>query len=101
MGELAINLITSADKIKKKKKNDSNVMDYCKDSSFGRDRIWVNNQEIGHIHGNKLIDFPFPFQLRKVLVAEGRVSLHHIFPTVVGGVSYWIKGVDDDNRPSE
>jgi hypothetical protein len=25
------------------------------------------------------------------------VSLHHFFPTVVGGVSYWIKGVDDDN----
>lgn len=41
-------------------------------------------------------DFPFPLQLRKVLVAQGRVSSHHIFPTVVGGVSYWIK-VDDDN----
>jgi hypothetical protein len=57
----------------------------------------VNNQEIEHINGNKLMDFPFPFQLRKVLVANDRVSLHHFFPTVVGGVSYWIKGVDDDN----
>jgi hypothetical protein len=43
-------------------------------------------------------DFPFPLHLRKDLVANGRVSLHHIFPTVVGGVSYWIKGVDDYNR---
>jgi len=54
----------------------------------------ANRQEMGHIHGNSLIDFPFPLQLRKKLVSSGKVSLHHVLPDS-GWASYWIKSDAD------
>jgi hypothetical protein len=57
---------------------------------FGGKEFCVNRREMGHIHGNTLVDFPFPLQLRKELVSSGRVSLHHVLPES-GWASYWIK----------
>lgn len=41
----------------------------------GRDR-----REIGHLHGNGLLDIPFSRTLRDAAVAAGLAQPHHIFP---------------------
>lgn len=57
---------------------------------FGGTEFQVNGREMGHIHGNSLVDFPFPLQIRKDLVASSKVSLHHVLPES-GWATYWIK----------
>jgi hypothetical protein len=53
-------------------------------------------REMGHIHGDRLADLPFPMKTRNELVNSGRASLHHVLPRS-GWVSYWIeKGEDED-----
>jgi hypothetical protein len=68
---------------------------YCWNSSLWRNKEFrANRREMGHIHGNSLVDFPFPVQLRKELVFSGKVSLHHVLPES-GWASYWIKSDTD------
>ena len=54
----------------------------------------VNGHEIGHLHGSRLADLPFPVRMRKELVAAGRAQLHHVLPQT-GWVSYPIRGEED------
>jgi hypothetical protein len=54
-------------------------------------------REIGHIHGDELVDIPFPAKLRDALVAAGRAELHHIFPKM-GAVSFWLREGADVQR---
>jgi hypothetical protein len=54
----------------------------------------MNRHEIGHLHGDRLADLPFPVRMRKELVAEGRAQLHHVLPET-GWVSYPIRGEKD------
>jgi hypothetical protein len=54
----------------------------------------LNKREIGHIHGDRVADLPFPKDIRNKLVNSGRVSAHHFLPQS-GWVSYWIKGEQD------
>ena len=54
----------------------------------------VNRHEIGHLHGDRLADLPFPVRMRKELVAEGRAQLHHVLPET-GWVSYPIRAEKD------
>jgi hypothetical protein len=61
---------------------------------YGGIEFRINKKEIGHIHGNRLADLPFPMKIRDELVNSGRVSPHHILPKS-GWVSYWIKGEGD------
>ena len=61
---------------------------------FGGVEFQVGNREIGHLHGNYQADIPFSAQLRKELVASGRVSLHHLYPNS-GWVSFYIRSADD------
>ena len=61
---------------------------------YGGIEFRINKKEIGHIHGNRLADLPFPMKIRDELVNSGRVSPHHILPKS-GWVSYWIKGEED------
>lgn len=49
---------------------------------------------MGHLHGDELVDLPFPIETRKELVVSGRVLPHHIYPES-GRVSYWIRNSDD------
>ncbi len=50
--------------------------------------------EIGHLHGNGMIDIPFNTQLRECLVAEGKANPHHMLPET-GWVSYFMRGEAD------
>ena len=61
---------------------------------FGGVEFQINNHEIGHLHGNRLADLPFPVRVRKELVEAGRASPHHILPES-GWVSYHIRGEED------
>jgi hypothetical protein len=54
----------------------------------------VNGHEIGHLHGDRLADLPFPVRVRRELVAEGKAQLHHVLPRT-GWVSYPIRGEED------
>lgn len=59
---------------------------------FGGIEFRIGNREMGHVHGDKLADLPFPLQIRNKLIESGRVSAHHILPQS-GWVSKWINGV--------
>jgi len=51
-------------------------------------------REIGHVHGNYLVDIPFPKKIRNELISEGHVKPHHILPDS-GWVSFYIKSDPD------
>ena len=49
---------------------------------------------MGHIHGEKLADLPFPMEIRKGLIASGKVLPHIIYPESMW-VSYIIRSEED------
>jgi hypothetical protein len=61
---------------------------------FGGLEFRLNKREMGHIHGDRVADLPFPMDVRNKLVNSGRVSVHHFLPQS-GWVSYWLKGEQD------
>jgi Luciferase len=61
---------------------------------FGGMEFRVNHHEIGHLHGSRLADLPFPVRIRKELVESGRASPHHVLPDT-GWVTYYIRGAED------
>ncbi len=54
----------------------------------------VGRREIGHLHGDRMADLPFPVRIREELVSCGRASLHYLHPDT-GWVSYYLRGRDD------
>jgi hypothetical protein len=61
---------------------------------FGGVEFRVGRREIGHLHGSRLADLPFPVKVREQLVASGKAQPHHIMPTS-GWVSVHIRGAQD------
>ena len=61
---------------------------------FGGREFRFRDRELGHLHGDRLADLPFPVRVRKELVAEGRAALHHVLPDT-GWVSYYIHSAED------
>jgi hypothetical protein len=61
---------------------------------FGGVEFRVRGHEIGHLHGSRLADLPFPIRMRKELVAEGKAEPHHVLPQT-GWVSYYPRGPED------
>lgn len=49
------------------------------------------------MHGDSLVDIPFPRTVRNELVAGGRAEPHHILPDS-GWVSVYLKQAPDVNR---
>ncbi len=47
---------------------------------FGSVRFLVGRRELGHLHGDSLVDIPFPRAIRDRLVAEGKVVPHRPLP---------------------
>jgi len=50
----------------------------------------IGKREIGHIHGDHLVDIPFPKKVRDEIVAAGRAEPHHILPES-GWVSFYLR----------
>jgi len=67
---------------------------------FGGTEYRIGRREIGHIHGNHLVDIPFPTKVRDEVVAAGRAQAHHILPDS-GWVSFFIQEVTDVERAIE
>ena len=67
---------------------------------FGGVEFRLERRELGHIHGGRLVDIPFPRRIRDELVAAGRAERHHVLPDS-GWVSFWIRGEEDEARAIE
>ncbi len=61
---------------------------------FGGTEYRLRSREIGHVHGNGLVDIPFPTKIRDELVAAGQAVPHHVLPES-GWVSFYIRTPDD------
>src|SRR3972149_215805 len=47
---------------------------------FGGTEYRLGKREIGHVHGESLVDVPLPRRLRDELVRQGRANPHHVLP---------------------
>jgi hypothetical protein len=47
---------------------------------FGGVEFRLGKRELGHLHGDRLADIPFPKRVRDELVAAGRAHPHHVLP---------------------
>jgi hypothetical protein len=54
----------------------------------------VGKREIGHVHGDRLVDIPFPKKVRDEVIAAGLAEAHHILPES-GWVSIWLRSPED------
>ena len=61
---------------------------------FGGVEYVIGKREIGHIHGDHMLDIPFPKKVRDEIVAAGRAQPHHILPET-GWVSFYLRQQDD------
>jgi len=57
---------------------------------FGGTEFKIGAREIGHIHGDYLVDIPFPKKVRDEIVAAGKAQPHHILPET-GWVSFYLR----------
>ena len=51
-------------------------------------------RELGHLHGNGLLDLFVGRELRDALVAAGRAEPHHVFAES-GWISFWVRSPTD------
>jgi predicted DNA-binding protein (MmcQ/YjbR family) len=64
---------------------------------FGGVEYVIGKREIGHIHGDHLVDIPFPKKVRDEIVQMGRAQAHHILPES-GWVSFYLREPEDIER---
>lgn len=64
---------------------------------FGGTEFRVGRREIGHVHGDSLVDIPFPLPVRDELLKSGEAEPHHILPKS-GWVSIFLRAPDDVER---
>lgn len=64
---------------------------------FGGTEFRFGRREIGHVHGDSLVDIPFPLQVRDELVKRGEAEPHHILPKS-GWVSIFLRNPNDVDR---
>jgi hypothetical protein len=61
---------------------------------FGAVEFRLGRRELGHLHGERLADLPFPRRVRDELIAAGRAEAHHALPDS-GWVSRRVRGPED------
>lgn len=64
---------------------------------FGGTEFRIGKREIGHIHGDSLVDIPFPKKIRDEIVAAKEAEPHHILPET-GWVSFYLREDGDIER---
>jgi hypothetical protein len=67
---------------------------------FGGTEYNLGRREIGHVHGDSLVDIPFPKTVRTELVTAGRAEPHYILPES-GWVSIYLRQAADVDRAIE
>jgi hypothetical protein len=61
---------------------------------FGGIEYRYGRKEMGHVHGDRLADLPFPRRIHDQLIADGRAELHHVLPDT-GWVSRRMRDGED------
>ncbi len=64
---------------------------------FGGVEFRLGRREIGHIHGDSLVDIPFPKRVRDEIVAAREAEPHHILPSS-GWISLYLRAEEDVDR---
>ena len=64
---------------------------------FGGTEYRLGSREIGHIHGNWLVDLPFPKKIRDEVVQARRAEPHHLLKDS-GWVSLYLRTPEDIQR---
>jgi len=64
---------------------------------FGGVEFKIGHREIGHVHGDSLVDVPLPKRVRDELVASGEAKPHHVLPKS-GWVSVYLDEASDVHR---
>jgi Ni,Fe-hydrogenase I large subunit len=57
---------------------------------FGGREFNLGKVEVGHVHGNSLVDVPFTRKIREALVTDGEAQPHHILPES-GWISFYLQ----------
>lgn len=61
---------------------------------YGGLEFRLGKRELGHIHGDALVDIPFPKSVRDEIVASGQAEPHHILPNS-GWISLFLRRAED------
>ncbi len=56
----------------------------------GVEYLYNSRREIGHIHGDQLLDIPFPTKVRDEVVAAGLAQPHHLLADS-GWISFYLR----------
>jgi hypothetical protein len=64
---------------------------------FGGVEYLFGTREIGHIHGESLVDIPFPIAVRNEIVSAGLAEPHHVLPDS-GWISFYLRVPADVER---
>jgi hypothetical protein len=64
---------------------------------FGGVEFMLGSREIGHVHGDSLVDVPLPKPVRDELVGSGQAEAHHVLPQS-GWVSIYLREPGDVER---
>jgi hypothetical protein len=67
---------------------------------FGGVEYRLGTRELGHIHGDSLVDIPFPKKVRDEIVSAGLAEPHHILPAT-GWVSFYVREPGDIQKVIE
>ena len=67
---------------------------------FGGTEYRLGRREIGHAHGDQLVDIPFTRAVRDELVSTGQAERHHVHPES-GWVSVYLRRQSDVDRAIE
>jgi predicted DNA-binding protein (MmcQ/YjbR family) len=67
---------------------------------FGGVEYRLGTRELGHIHGDHLVDIPFPKKIRDEIVTSRLAEPHHILPET-GWVSFYLRQEDDIEKAVE
>ena len=67
---------------------------------FGGVEFRVGRRELGHLHGDRIADLPFPRRVRDELIADGRARPHHVLPTS-GWITVSIRSPEDAENAIE
>jgi len=64
---------------------------------FGGVEFRLDRRELGHVHGDWLVDIPFPKQVRDEVISAGDAEPHHVLPDT-GWVSVFLRTDEDVER---
>jgi hypothetical protein len=64
---------------------------------FGGIEYCLGRREVGHVHGDSLVDIPFPVKVRNEIVQSGEAQAHHLL-SESGWVSIYLHRSEDVDR---